>query len=146
MNIDQALPTFLAESRELLQDMEDALLRLEQQPDDTEAINAAFRAAHTIKGSAGLFGLEAIVAFTHALESVLDRLRANTLTVNEELIALLLACGDHLGQQLDQVGTGEVLDAELQEQGATLRKQLHACAGQPEPPAGGLLVAQSEAV
>ena len=67
MNLDlgDALQTFFAESRSLLQDMEAGLLRLESAPDDAEAINAIFRAAHTIKGSAGLFGLDDIVAFTH---------------------------------------------------------------------------------
>ncbi len=64
MNLDQALQTFIAESRELLDDMETSLLSLDAAPDD-EAINAIFRAAHTIKGSAGLFGLNHVVAFTH---------------------------------------------------------------------------------
>jgi two-component system chemotaxis sensor kinase CheA len=57
MNLDEALQTFIIESRDLLQQMEDALLQIEQSPDDTDLINAIFRAAHTIKGSAGLFGL-----------------------------------------------------------------------------------------
>jgi HPt (histidine-containing phosphotransfer) domain-containing protein len=58
MDLDDALKTYIIESRELLEQMEDALLRIEQAQDDPEIINAIFRAAHTIKGSAGLFGLE----------------------------------------------------------------------------------------
>ena len=57
MNLEDALQTFIVESRDLLQQMEEALLRIEQSPDDLDLINAIFRAAHTIKGSAGLFGL-----------------------------------------------------------------------------------------
>ena len=75
MNLDQALQTFIIESRELLEDMENSLLTLEQAEDKSELINAVFRAAHTIKGSSGLFGLDGVVAFTHVTESVLDRVR-----------------------------------------------------------------------
>lgn len=50
MNMDEILKTFIAESEELLQQMEAALLQIEQAPDDAELINAIFRAAHTIKG------------------------------------------------------------------------------------------------
>ncbi|MBQ1765609.1 MAG: Hpt domain-containing protein, partial [Aquincola sp.] len=63
MNLDQALQTFIVESRELLEQMEDALLSLGQldEAGTSEAVNAIFRAAHTIKGSSGLFGLDDIV-------------------------------------------------------------------------------------
>lgn len=56
MNLDDVLRTFIAESQELLLLMEEALLQIEQAPDDVDTINALFRVAHTIKGSAGLFG------------------------------------------------------------------------------------------
>ena len=103
MNMDQALQTFLIESRELLQAMEAALLNLESEPDDKEAIGAVFRAAHTIKGSAGLFGLDTIVAFTHVAENVLDKVRSGEVPVNGDLIALLLSAGDHIGALVEQV-------------------------------------------
>lgn len=78
MNIDQALQTFISESRELLGEMEQALLGLEQAEQKDELVNAIFRAAHTIKGSAGLFSLDPIVEFTHVVESVLDKVRAGS--------------------------------------------------------------------
>ena len=89
MNIDQALHTFIAESRELLADMETALLAVEQTDERGELLNAIFRAAHTIKGSAGLFNLEHIVAFTHVVESVLDRVRGGKLTIDINVITIL---------------------------------------------------------
>ncbi|MDP2693307.1 MAG: Hpt domain-containing protein, partial [Gallionella sp.] len=106
MNLDEALHTFIAESRELLQDMEDALLRIEQSPDDEELINAIFRAAHTIKGSAGLFGLDYIVAFTHVAESVLDRVRNGELRIEGELVAVLLSSCDHLVELIEHLAAG----------------------------------------
>ncbi|MGP0173023.1 chemotaxis protein CheA [Pseudomonas sp. NCHU5208] len=96
MNLDSIIGTFIAESQELLLQMEDALLQIEHSPDDPELINAIFRAAHTIKGSAGLFGFDGIVAFTHVAESVLDRVRGGELHLDAEMIALLLKAGDHL--------------------------------------------------
>lgn len=74
MNLDDALKTFVIESRELLENMEEALLHLEQSPDNADLINAVFRAAHTIKGSAGLFGLDHVVGIVlrhaHAIAPV----------------------------------------------------------------------------
>lgn len=103
MEFDQALQTFIMESRELLEAMEESLLGLESSPDDPDAISAIFRAAHTIKGSGGLFGLDSIVAFTHVVENVLDRVRSGEVPANGELIALLLSCRDHIGRLVDQV-------------------------------------------
>jgi two-component system chemotaxis sensor kinase CheA len=106
MNLDEVVQTFIAESRELLQNMEDALLRIEQSPEDEEMINAIFRTAHTIKGSAGLFGLDYIVSFTHVAESVLDRVRGGELRIDGELVAVLLSSCDHIGGLIEHLAAG----------------------------------------
>jgi len=114
MNLDSALQTFLIESRELLQDMEAALLRIEHEAADSETINAIFRAAHTIKGSSGLFGLNDIVAFTHVVESVLDRIRSNELNLDSDLASLFLNSCDQISALVDEVAAGnEVTDPKL---------------------------------
>ena len=124
MNLDQALQTFFVESRELLDDMESALLTLTQES-DSETVNAIFRAAHTIKGSAGLFGLDPVVAFTHVVESVLDEVREGRVPVDDELVALLLSCGDHIRALVDAVEAGpDHLDAALAQRGEPLLAQL----------------------
>lgn len=125
MNIESALPTFIAESRELLSSMDDFLLLLEHEPDNSEAIAATFRAIHTIKGSAGLFGLDCIVSFAHVAESVLDRVRDGELPVDDAFTALLLECGDHIGQLIDQVaGDQQYDDDALTARGAQLHARL----------------------
>lgn len=125
MNIDEALPTFIAESRELLASMEDCLMLLEQQPDDADAINATFRAIHTIKGSAGLFGLDDIVRFAHVVENVLDRARNGEIQVDDKFTALMLECGDHIGHLVDQISNDEQHPAALlKERGAKLFERL----------------------
>lgn len=127
MDMDEVLKIFIAESRELLEQMEDALLQLESAPNDADTINAIFRAAHTIKGSAGLFGLDLIVGFTHIAESVLDRIRNGELHFDETLTALFLQVGDHLGTLITLLDDGhdlEHLDEEKLEQNRLLSERL----------------------
>ncbi|GJI93843.1 chemotaxis protein CheA [Duganella caerulea] len=107
MFLDQALPTFIAESRELLDAMESALLQFALAAPQEDTVNAVFRAAHTIKGSAGLFGLDHIVGFTHVVESVLDRVREGTVPVAEPLVTLLLSCADHIRALIDTTAAGQ---------------------------------------
>jgi len=130
VGMDQALQTYIEESRGLLDEMEGILLRLESEPQEEEAVNAMFRAAHTIKGSAGLFGLDAIVAFTHVVENVLDEVRGGTLAVNGELVELLLKCCDHIGLLISVVAeTGEALDAEQAAAGEAIAAALRSLLG-----------------
>ena len=126
MNMDQALQTYIAESRGLLQEMEDALLGLEHDPEDAELIGALFRAAHTIKGSAGMFGLDAVVGFTHVVENLLDQLRDGKISVHADLIGTLLECRDHIGTLIDKVAQAdESLDDAQAAQGERLQQALH---------------------
>jgi chemotaxis protein histidine kinase CheA len=82
---------FVTEAEELLSGMEDGLLSLETSPDSAESLNGIFRAGHTIKGGAGLLNVVEIVAFTHVLENVLDRLRKKEITADQQLVTLLLS-------------------------------------------------------
>ncbi|MFZ4478429.1 MAG: chemotaxis protein CheW [Rhodoferax sp.] len=127
MDLDDALETFIVEARELLENMETALLSVEHAEEKDEMVNAIFRAAHTIKGSSGLFSLDHIVAFTHVAESVLDRVRAGKLKIADQLVVLLLACCDHIGGLVEAVAAGEREgSAELTQQGEPLITQLRA--------------------
>jgi two-component system chemotaxis sensor kinase CheA len=125
MSFEAAYQTFIAESVELLQDMEDKLLGILEESDRTESINSIFRAAHTIKGSGGLFGLTQLVEFTHVVESVLDRVRSNQLELDQALVTLLLQCKDYIGSMVEALAAGnqdmETVDHAVGEQ---LVKQL----------------------
>ncbi|RDU98550.1 chemotaxis protein CheA [Trinickia dinghuensis] len=125
MNMDDALQIFFEEAHELLTEMEAALLRLSEQSGDAESINAVFRAAHTIKGSAGLFGLDDIVAFTHRAEGVLDRVRAGQIVLDDALIGTLLASGDYIARLVGAVETATPqVDDEVVSVGADLSAKL----------------------
>ncbi len=126
MDMEQALQAFITESRELLEDMELALLGVRQEQDPSDAINAIFRAAHTIKGSAGLFGLDFIVDFAHVAESVLDRVREGDIAIGDDVITLLLACRDHIGHLVDVAAAGHTqADEPLQAEAAPLLEGLN---------------------
>jgi two-component system chemotaxis sensor kinase CheA len=126
--------TFMQESAEHVASMETLLLALRSAPGDIETLNAIFRSAHSIKGGAGSFGLTSLVRFTHALENLLDRLRALEIPVTGEIISVLLRSVDVLRGMLS---SGEP-DA-APEGMAGLVEQLHAftttsAAASPPPP------------
>jgi two-component system chemotaxis sensor kinase CheA len=149
MNLDDALQTFITESRELLEDMENALLNIDIAGDQGEAINAIFRAAHTIKGSAGLFSLDHIVAFTHVVESLLDEVRDGSVVLNDEMIVLLLSCCDYLSGMTDALAAGQLeADPDTAPEGEMLLQQLRRYMsgdhGQPQQAASQPLTLQPE--
>ncbi len=136
MDIDQALQTYIVESRELLTEMEESLLSVEGADAAVriELVNAIFRAAHTIKGSAGLFGLDRIVEFTHVVESVLDKLRDGQVELHADLVALLLACGDHIAGLVTEVEQRRADASQaMAEAGAPLIARLEAYLDTPSP-------------
>lgn len=123
MDLSEAKSLFFDEAMGLLETMESCLLEIESGEATVEShIDAIFRAAHTIKGSAGLFGYDHIVAFTHSIESALDKVRARELLMDAELINLCFASQDHLTTMIRQLQdptielnfqTGELLLLEL---------------------------------
>ncbi|HEY8157228.1 MAG TPA: chemotaxis protein CheA [Methylobacter sp.] len=123
---DEYLQTFVVECRELLEEMEEALLIVEQAAEDPEVINAIFRAAHTIKGSAGMFGIDHVVEFTHAAESVLDRVRSGDVSMSSVLAALFIEAHDHLKELISHVAEGSHPADALNKHGKSLIAQLEA--------------------
>ena len=93
---------FQEEARELLRELEAALLELDQNRDDLEIVGRAFRALHTIKGSGAMFGFDNLAGFAHDLETAFDRLRKGHLQASSDLIKLTLAAGDQMKAMLDE--------------------------------------------
>lgn len=93
---EQELQLFLAETEEHLQALDQNVVQLENRPDDQELLGSIFRSAHTIKGGAGLIGHQRMAELAHAMENVLDGLRARRLFVNPATIDALLSALDAL--------------------------------------------------
>src|SRR5438105_12060260 len=98
---DRFLSMFFEEARELLQALEAGLMDLEAKQEDRAHLDRTFRAAHTLKGAAGMVGLGPIAEFTHGVEAVLDRIRSGTLAVRPAIISALLEARDHLGAAVE---------------------------------------------
>jgi two-component system chemotaxis sensor kinase CheA len=114
IDLSQFRETFLQESAEHIADIESGLLHMGSAGADDETLNSIFRAAHSIKGGAGAFGLTEVVSFTHVLENFFDRMREHQIEVSAELITLLLRANDVLkeliasGDGTAPPGTAEV--------------------------------------
>jgi two-component system chemotaxis sensor kinase CheA len=142
--MDAIQQAFVVESRELLQAMEDNLLQMESSGGDAETINAIFRAAHTIKGGAGVIECKFIVEFTHVLENVLDEMRSGTITPTPELIEVLLACSDQLDALVGCVEGETLPDEEVNKAGAALREKLQHFLGKPAAAPGGVVPSEAK--
>ncbi|OIQ33323.1 MAG: chemotaxis protein CheA [Alphaproteobacteria bacterium MedPE-SWcel] len=104
--------TFFEECEELLEAMDEGLTAVEGGDHDPEVVNAIFRAVHSIKGGAGAFGLDELVAFAHKFETVFDEVRANRLQLDPKLIQLLLRSSDHLSDLVSVARDGGSTDEE----------------------------------
>lgn len=97
------LKEFITESREHLDNIEQGVLVLENQPADAETLNTVFRAFHTFKGGAGFLNLLPINRLAHVLESLLDLARQGKLNIDPAVIELILRGRDVLKEFLDQI-------------------------------------------
>jgi len=121
------LPAFMEEADEQIASFEQLILELESAPGDPQLLGALFRCAHTVKGSAGVFGLHQVVGFTHHVETVLDHLRDGHIALTPELSSLLLQCNDGM-RELVHMAPGYDSDAAVQARDALVAR-LHAAAG-----------------
>ena len=109
MSDEESRAIFREEALDLLAELDSTLLELESSPHDMDLVNQVFRALHTIKGSGSMFGFDDIADFTHALESVFDKVRNEELIVTRELVSTSFAARDHilgLLNGVDEYGNG----------------------------------------
>ena len=101
----EALPAdeFLEEAQELLQEIEESLLLLEEDPVDQNVIQRLFRSAHTLKGGAAMVGLSDLANHAHEFEAILSQLRSGTLTSTPEIVSLLLKGKDNFSSLLNPI-------------------------------------------
>ncbi|MDH6184152.1 chemotaxis protein CheA [Polaromonas sp. CG_23.6] len=124
MDITQFYQAFFEEADELLNEMEQRLLRLDLQTPDSEDLNAIFRAAHSIKGGAATFGFVALTDTTHLLENLLDRTRHGELKLSTKMMDSFLETKDMLQQQLSAYRDGQVPDPQTVAQICAVLQQL----------------------
>jgi two-component system chemotaxis sensor kinase CheA len=108
-SLDQLKQTFFDECTELLQDIEVGLTEMRESGASDETINAVFRAVHSVKGGAGIFGFEALVEFAHVFETVLDAVRHGDLGATSDVIDVLLPASDVLSDLVAMSRSGDAI-------------------------------------
>jgi two-component system chemotaxis sensor kinase CheA len=101
-NAEQFKQSFREEAREVLTELETALLALNETPHDTELVSRIFRGLHTIKGSGAMFGFERLAAFMHDIETAFDLVRSGRMESSAELVDLTLAALDQIPAMLEE--------------------------------------------
>ncbi|MDE7333714.1 MAG: chemotaxis protein CheA [Lachnospiraceae bacterium] len=96
MDVNQYLEIFLDETKEHLENLNTQILKLEQEPEDSDTINEIFRAAHSLKGMAGTMGYKRMQALTHDMENVFSEVRNGTMKADSNMIDILFQCLDAL--------------------------------------------------
>jgi len=105
-DMQEIIQDFLVEADELLEELDEDLVRLESESDDEELLNKIFRAFHTIKGSASFLGFEKLTELTHKLEDVLNKLRKFELKLNSEMMDAILAGVDKAKEIIELIKEG----------------------------------------
>lgn len=112
--IDQELLVFFYQDAiEQLDIMESALLDAQEGTSDLEKIGEIFRAMHTIKGSAGMFGFEDIVSLTHKAENLLDEIREERIELSSDISSILMSVKDVVALLVENHVNEEPLDEEI---------------------------------
>jgi two-component system chemotaxis sensor kinase CheA len=105
VDISEYLPMFLAEAREHLQELNLAVVRIEEAPGDRETVDEIFRIAHSMKGMSATMGFARMAALTHEMENVFELLRQRTGGLEREAIDVLLKCLDALSGAVEAIDT-----------------------------------------
>ncbi len=129
---DEILQDFLMEAGEILEQLNEQLVDLEQQPDDPELLNAVFRGFHTIKGGAGFLAIDNLVEVCHRAEDVFNVLRQGQRAVDAELMDNVLQVLDVVNEMFERVRSGE--DPDPADRGLISRLETLALPDDAEPP------------
>ena len=111
MDMNEIKEIFFQECEEQLAELESGLLKLNDGDRDPETVNAVFRAVHSIKGGAGAFGLDDLVAFAHVFETTLDCVRSNKLEPNPDVLKVMLKSADALADLTAAARDGASVEA-----------------------------------
>lgn len=139
---EEILQDFLIEAGEILELLQEQLVALENNPDDTDLLNAIFRGFHTVKGGAGFLSLTPMVDVCHEAENTFDLLRTGKRSVNAELMDIILQAVDAINTMFAQTQQGEQQDPadpallaklKMLSSGAPLPSELGQVAAEPEP-------------
>jgi two-component system chemotaxis sensor kinase CheA len=140
VDLTQFHAVFFEEAAEHLADMERRLVALDPGNPERDDVDGIFRAAHSIKGGANMFGFAEIAQVTHELETLLDAARRGSLQVSSAIVDAALGARDFLQQALSAARAGRAADASQAEALSAALRSLAAqrVSGAPDQPGGTL--------
>jgi two-component system, chemotaxis family, sensor kinase CheA len=106
MDLNDFLEMFIEESKDHLQAINEELLKLETDPENTGIVNEIFRSAHTLKGMSATMGFEDLASLTHEMENVLDLLRNSKLTITSTIMDVIFMCVDIIERMVANIEQG----------------------------------------
>lgn len=115
MDVNQYLEIFIEEAQEHLQNLNQNLLGLEVNPNDSNLLNEIFRSAHTLKGMSGTMGYSSLMGLTHEMENILDAIRHGKLVIDSGIIDILFECLDFLEVSIGHISEkGKEIDKDIE--------------------------------
>jgi len=114
-NNEELLKDFYSEANSQVEILEQNILAIEDNPEDSDSIDEIFRAAHTLKGGAATVQMTELAEFTHLVEDLLDELRSDHIKVNEHVVDSLLASIDIIKEMLNARSSGSIYDGDISE-------------------------------
>jgi two-component system chemotaxis sensor kinase CheA len=124
-NNEELLKDFFAEAQGQVDQMEENILVIENDPSNKEAIDEMFRAAHTLKGGAGTVQMMELQKFTHIVEDVLDEIRSGKLAASGDIVDTILSSIDIIKAMLESRQNGEIYGEDI----SAIKAKLEACLG-----------------
>ena len=105
----EIIQDFLVESQEVLDGLDQRFVALEKNPDNTDLLNEIFRAAHSMKGSAGFLGFTRLVQVAHHAESILNKMRQREMAVERSVVDTILEAVDVIKLLLNDIKENQTL-------------------------------------
>ncbi|OQY40550.1 MAG: chemotaxis protein CheA [Spirochaetaceae bacterium 4572_7] len=130
-NNEELLKDFFIEAQMQVEQLEQHILSIENNPDDKDSIDEIFRAAHTLKGGAATVQMAELASFTHIVEDLLDDIRAGQITITGDVVDSLLSSLDVIKLMLDARNDGNVFNDDI----SNLENTLHSFKGGSVPKA-----------
>ena len=100
---EEYLKMFFDEAEEYIQNLNDDILTLEQEPENKDVINSIFRAAHSLKGMAATMGFDRLTNLTHKMENALDMIRNDKIYLDTEMIDVLFDGIDLINELVEDI-------------------------------------------
>ncbi len=138
-NNEELLKDFFAEAEQQVDTLESNVLVIENDPNNHEAVDEIFRAAHTLKGGSATVEMTELSGFTHKVEDVLDEIRSNRLSVDEDVVDVLLSSIDVIKAMLEARANGSVYQENIDQLVSRLQAYIPEKGGaktKPKPPSG----------